>query len=202
VSAYWWDDVRGIHSKMGHAAVFRQLSPDKLQELFRLRMVMIKEELKELEDADTPEKVVDAIIDLMVFGIGTLDAFDVDVQVAWDEVLQANLQKQPGVKEGRPNPFGLPDLIKPEGWCEPSHQFNVGRLSEIDFSKLPKRPKGVDMEQVSSKDLTKEKSAEGRMLDPKFALCPNCSSPLSKKRVEAAKANGLTVRCPDCGKEV
>jgi len=33
------------------------------------------------------------------------------------------------VKESRPNPLGLPDLIKPAGWVAPSHAANHGILS-------------------------------------------------------------------------
>ena len=185
MSAFWWDDVRLIHDKMGHSPVFQGMDSNKLNELFKLRLVMIKEEVKELEEADTPDKVVDAVIDMIVFGIGTLDAFGVDLQVAWDEVLRANLQKRPGVKPGRPNPMGLPDLIKPEGWCEPSHQFNIGRLNEICFDEL----KGAD-------------SLKGEMMPPKFALCPECSSPLNKKKVEESRAGGRKIKCPNCSKEV
>jgi hypothetical protein len=29
---------------------------------------------------------------------------------------------------GRPNPLGLPDLIKPEYWQSPSHKGNTGEL--------------------------------------------------------------------------
>ena len=47
----------------------------------------------------------------MSFAIGTLDAFGVDGQMKLgDAVHNANMAKEPGVKEGRPNPFGLPDL--------------------------------------------------------------------------------------------
>jgi hypothetical protein len=40
------------------------------------------------------------------------------------------MAKSPGVKEGRPNPFGLPDLIKPEGWEAPNHEGNHGDIAK------------------------------------------------------------------------
>ena len=46
-------------------------------------------------------------------------------------VFDANMTKSPGVKPGRPNPFGLPDLLKPEGWTAPTHRGNHGSLSDI-----------------------------------------------------------------------
>ena len=45
----------------------------------------------------------------------------IDAHKAWHEVHKANMSKEVGVKESRPNPLGLPDLIKPEGWKAPSH---------------------------------------------------------------------------------
>ena len=45
---------------------------------------------------------------------------------AWNQVLSANMAKEPGVKPGRPNPFGLPDLLKPNGWIGPDHEGNHG----------------------------------------------------------------------------
>jgi predicted HAD superfamily Cof-like phosphohydrolase len=77
------------------------------------------------------EEIVDGLIDLCVVAIGTLDAFGIDAHKAWDEVLKANLSKEVGVKESRPNPLGLPDLIKPEGWEAPSHEGNHGKLNDI-----------------------------------------------------------------------
>jgi predicted HAD superfamily Cof-like phosphohydrolase len=94
---------------------------------------MCKEELDETLDAieaKDPEEVVDGLIDMCVFAIGTLDVFGVDANAAWDRVRDANMVKSPGVKEGRPNPFGLPDLIKPEGWEAPSHEGNHGDLTK------------------------------------------------------------------------
>ena len=77
------------------------------------------------------DDVVDALIDLCVVAIGTLNAFDVDSEKAWAAVYDANIIKNVGIKESRPNPLGLPDLIKPEGWKAPSHADNVGLLSHI-----------------------------------------------------------------------
>jgi predicted HAD superfamily Cof-like phosphohydrolase len=66
--------------------------------------------------------------------IGTLDAFDVDAYKAWNTVHRANMKKEVGIKESRPNPLGLPDLIKPKGWRSPSHKNNYGL-----FPRLPQK---------------------------------------------------------------
>ena len=46
--------------------------------------------------------------------------------VLTNQIYSANMAKNVGVKPGRPNPFGLPDLIKPDGWIGPSHSGNHG----------------------------------------------------------------------------
>ena len=76
------------------------------------------------------EEMVDGIIDLCVFAIGTLEVFGVDANKAWDEVYKANMSKEVGIKEGRPNPLGLPDLVKPEGWTGPEHKGNHGNITD------------------------------------------------------------------------
>ena len=61
----------------------------------------------------------------------------VNAHKAWDAVLNANMAKEVGVKESRPNPLGLPDLIKPEGWKAPSHEDNHGVIpSSFDDADL------------------------------------------------------------------
>jgi predicted HAD superfamily Cof-like phosphohydrolase len=71
------------------------------------------------------------MIDLCVVAIGTLDAFNVDPYEAWNRVHKANMEKQPGIKKERPNPLGLPDLIKPDGWVAPTHEDNIGLLEKL-----------------------------------------------------------------------
>jgi predicted HAD superfamily Cof-like phosphohydrolase len=134
MSSDWSRDVTKLHMKMGHVDAFKNLDKKMLKKLLNFRVSMLDEEMSELivaiEDKDS-EGVVDALIDLCVFAIGTLDMLEVDANRAWNSVFNANLEKTPGVKEGRPNPFGLPDMIKPEGWQDPSHNGNHGRLEEF-----------------------------------------------------------------------
>lgn len=125
----WVADIAAMHKHYRVHDVVDDFDSDKLKALLKFRLNFLKEELKELEDnIDNPEEVVDACIDLCVVSIGTLDMFGVDSNKAWDEVLGANMNKEVGVKPTRPNPLGLPDLIKPEGWKAPSHEGNHGLL--------------------------------------------------------------------------
>ena len=55
-----------------------------------------------------------------------LGSIDVNARQAWNEIYDANMSKEPGVKESRPNPLGLPDLIKKPDWKGPDHTGNHG----------------------------------------------------------------------------
>lgn len=127
----WVKDIYEMHSHYGVHPVMKTMDKEKLRKFLEFRANFLQEELDELRTADNAEDVVDALIDLCVVAIGTLDAFNVDSHKAWDAVLEANMNKQVGVKASRPNPLGLPDLIKPEGWTAPSHADNHGMLKDI-----------------------------------------------------------------------
>ena len=130
----WPKDIHDMHTHYGFHHIVDDLKDTVLHELVRFRMGCMEEEMTEmlLADADADaDGMVDAIIDLCVFAIGTLDLMGVDAQRAWDRVHSANMSKRLGIKEGRPNPFGFPDLMKPEGWTAPDHSDNVGRLDEV-----------------------------------------------------------------------
>jgi len=126
-----------MHQKYGvNEWVGKQLDErnyEKLEKFLQFRMAFLDEELGEtkaaIENGDASE-VVDGLIDLCVIAIGTLDAFGVDAREAWERVHGANMQKEVGVKESRPNELGLPDLVKPEGWQSPEHSDNVGSIPD------------------------------------------------------------------------
>lgn len=133
MSKNWVQDIALMHSKYGVKQWVTD-NPDKLEELLHFRISFLKEEYEETFKAageKDAEEIVDGLIDLCVVAIGTLDAFGIDSEKAWDAVLRANMSKEVGVKETRPNPLGLPDLIKPEGWTAPSHEDNHGKLHNI-----------------------------------------------------------------------
>ena len=136
MSKNWFHDMVVMHQKYG---VDKWMEKEKKSEWSRLekfmqfRLAMMQEELDETKNAvakKDPEEVVDGIIDLCVFAIGTLEVFGFDANKAWDQVYKANMSKEVGIKEGRPNPLGLPDLVKPEGWQGPTHEGNHGNISD------------------------------------------------------------------------
>jgi len=133
MSTNWVQDMADMHKKYGVNEWFEKNKDDKvlMNKYLMFRLLMCQEELHETMqavNAGNSEEIVDGLIDLCVFAIGTLDVFNVDASKAWDEIYKANMNKQVGVKPGRPNPFGLPDLLKPSGWTPPSHKDNHGEL--------------------------------------------------------------------------
>lgn len=131
MSKDWCRDIMKMHLHYSVPPVIEKMDREKLKTFLEFRANFLQEELDELKKADNADDVVDALIDLCVVAIGTLDCFNVNPYKAWDVVLDANMNKTPGVKESRPNPLGLPDLIKPPGWVAPSHADNVGLLKEV-----------------------------------------------------------------------
>lgn len=132
-------DMNKMHVKYGVHERINKLDKKLLKEFLEFRVACIEEELNECKHAikeNDADGIVDSIIDLVVFSIGTLDLYEVDVNKAWDEVYLANMNKQIGVKASRPNPYSLPDLVKPEGWKAPSHKDNLGKFDELFTDNL------------------------------------------------------------------
>lgn len=131
MSSNWVEDIETMHHKYGVNEKIREFNANKLAEFLQFRIRFLQEELTELQSAQSGDDAVDALIDLCVVAIGTLNAFDVNSFEAWDKVLAANMAKEVGIKASRPNPLGLPDLIKPEGWTAPTHVDNIGLFAKI-----------------------------------------------------------------------
>jgi len=143
MSMNWIADMQAMHQKFGVNEVIRKFDKEKLEAFLKFRIDFLQEELDEMRKAvvdnqagkidaiTAADDVVDALIDLCVVAIGTLDAYDVDAYEAWNRVFEKNMEKEVGVKASRPNPLGLPDLIKPEGWTAPTHADNVGLITKV-----------------------------------------------------------------------
>lgn len=130
MSQNWVQDMAVMHAKFNVNQAVENMSPEVLKEFLKFRINFLQEELDEMKKADNADDVVDALIDLCVVAIGTLDLYKVNAHLAWDRVFTANIAKEVGVKEERPNPHGLPDLVKPKGWTAPTHEDNVGLLEK------------------------------------------------------------------------
>ena len=142
MSADWVNDINRMHNKYGVRDWINHATPFQLKKFLEFRLDFIKEEYDETREAlimEDSEEIVDGLIDLCVVAIGTLDAMGINAHKALDEVYQANMAKEVGVKESRPNPLGLPDLIKQEGWTAPVHFPNYGILESAWSDEITKR---------------------------------------------------------------
>lgn len=133
MSQNWVKDIAEMHAKFGVNEVVANFDKEKLAKFLEFRIKFLQEELDEMKSATEAEDVVDALIDLCVVAIGTLDSYGADAYEAWDRVHAANMAKQVGIKASRPNKLGLPDLIKPEGWVSPTHIGLEGLFSKVDL---------------------------------------------------------------------
>ena len=140
MSADWVNDINRMQTKFGVRDWISKATPFELQEYLKFRLKFIKEEYDETREAlidEDAEEIVDGLIDICVVAIGTLDAMGINAHTAWDEIFEANMAKEVGVKEERPNPLGLPDLIKPPGWKNPTHEGNHGIIPKSFEPKYP-----------------------------------------------------------------
>ncbi len=139
MSKDWVADIIAQDKHYNMTDAVEKMTGEQLLEFLKFRIRFLDEELTEIKDGTCPDDIIDGIIDLCVVGIGTLTAFKADPYDAWDRVLDANMKKKVGIKEGRPNPLGLPDLMKPEGWVGPDHSKN---RSFLDYVFLERWIKG------------------------------------------------------------
>lgn len=126
-------DMHMMHQYYGVNDAVENLSESDLASFIRFRYDFLQEEVNEGKAAiieRNSEEIVDSLIDIIVVAVGTLDLLQVDFQKAWFEVLKANMNKHVGVKESRPNPLGLPDLIKASDWTAPDHSDNHGLIEK------------------------------------------------------------------------
>ena len=107
MSRDWVKDIFTMHSHYKVHPVVDNMDKEKLKKFLEFRANFLQEELDELKKADNADDVVDALIDLCVVAIGTLDAFNIDAYKAWNAVYDANMKKEVGIKDS-----GLNKLIR------------------------------------------------------------------------------------------
>ena len=88
IRSKWVQDIAEMQEKYGvRKWVEDPANKDKLKDFMAFRLDFIEEEFEETILAfaeQDPEEIVDGLIDICVVAIGTLLAFDVDPDQAWD----------------------------------------------------------------------------------------------------------------------
>lgn len=140
MSQDWVQDMRNQHAKFGVNDWVETYKYDEamLKEFLTHKVKFIGEEFDEMklaldniETGDNPADFVDAAVDMITVILDMMVAMKVDMNEAWDEVHRTVMSKEAGIKPERPNPLGIPDLIKPEGWEGPEHGHNTGLIGCI-----------------------------------------------------------------------
>lgn len=103
--------VTEFHKKYGYPV---REHPQKLTAGYMAqRVAWLREEIQELEDSDTMCDIVDALVDLLYFTIGTFVAMGIDASRMFEIVHKANMAKDTE-SECKPGKAG-----KPDGWVDP-----------------------------------------------------------------------------------
>lgn len=101
--------------RLTYEGLARHLSPDEKQ----FRLVCLTEEITEYREAKTKADEFDALLDLLVFTIGTMLRQGFPIETGFNRVMAANMLKQRAmVRTESKRDFEL-DLIKPPGWVSP-----------------------------------------------------------------------------------
>lgn len=104
------------------------LTPESME----FRMNLLKEEYQETEGAyrvNNHEEWVDGHIDIIVVALGNLALAKVNIDKAFNQVMNANMSKEIGTGKKSYDVPGM-SIIKPEGWIGPDHSNNHGILEK------------------------------------------------------------------------
>ena len=114
--------IEEMHEKFELQPEVVEFTPSEKQ----FRIIAMREEISEYEVATTKADELDALVDLIVFALGTVyrQGFMNVFAEAFGRVMRANLKKKIGSHKKRGS-FER-DLVKPEGWTAPDLTDLVG----------------------------------------------------------------------------
>jgi predicted HAD superfamily Cof-like phosphohydrolase len=96
---------------------------------FRMYCDLVREEVKELEEAlatDDAVEQLDALIDILVVATGAIHSLGVDAEGAWKEVMRSNFAKV-DPRTGKVNRREDGKVLKPANWEPPRLKTFVRR---------------------------------------------------------------------------
>lgn len=110
-----------------------QLLPEEVK---KLSLIQLREEVQELEDSKTATDEVDALLDLIYFAYGALYKMGITHHIfgaAHTIVHNANMTKAAGKKANRGYDGTAQDAVKPENFVPPETLISV-LINDKDFS--------------------------------------------------------------------
>jgi predicted HAD superfamily Cof-like phosphohydrolase len=117
--------IKEMHTKFGISYDGPPRSLDHAEKNFRVAALF--EELEEFAQDDTLVGQYDALLDLMVFALGTMERMGYPLSEGFATVMACNLAKQVGNNPSKSNPgrgqYKGVDLVKPDGWTGPEDKL-------------------------------------------------------------------------------
>lgn len=112
--------VKSMHEKFGLANTTGPVNLSEEEKDFRVSA--LQEELNEYRDATSLVDQYDALIDLIVFAVGSLERHGFPLQEGFEAVMRANMAKELGQNGEKRGGFKR-DLVKPHGWQSPEPEL-------------------------------------------------------------------------------
>ena len=126
--------VKAMHEKFGLANAVGPISLQKEEKEFRI--AAMQEELNEYAEAETSVDQYDALLDLIVFAVGTLERHGFPLLEGFEEVIKCNMAKELG-QNGKKRGGFKRDLVKPAGWTGPEEKL-MDILVKASVAAAPK----------------------------------------------------------------
>ena len=119
---HWVTQIKNMHKQFGinYEGPPRRLSSEEKT----FRVLCLDEELNEYEEAETMTEEADALVDLIVFALGSLERHGYPADGIFNAVMNANSTKQLAEKKSDSKRSFELDLIKPKGWLGPEKHIN------------------------------------------------------------------------------
>lgn len=112
--------VKAMHKKFGLTSAGLPWHLEPHEKAFRVKA--LQEELDEYNAATTLVDEYDALLDLIVFAVGTLDRQGLPLLEGFEKVMKANMAKEVGQNGEKRGGFKR-DLVKPKGWVGPEEEL-------------------------------------------------------------------------------
>ena len=114
--------VKAMHAKFDLANTGQPCHLEAHEKAFRVKA--LQEELDEYDQATTLVDEYDALLDLIVFAVGTLDRQGLPLLEGFEKVMKANMAKEVGQNGEKRGGFKR-DLVKPKGWTGPEAELSL-----------------------------------------------------------------------------
>ena len=150
--------VKAMHKKFGLTSAGLPWHLEPHEKAFRVKA--LQEELDEYNAATTLVDEYDALLDLIVFAVGTLDRQGLPLLEGFEKVMKANMAKEVGQNGEKRGGFKR-DLVKPKGWVGP----------EAELTQIIDRIPTTTLAPSSDGNIAPAPSSDGKIVDgfaPKF----------------------------------